>query len=95
MQDVHIDIAMFAIYAMHDKTSIDKLMNLFFTKRYDRRLKKKIYAYIAICGLLWSNWCEYKRILFYLERRSRGEMREGNTIIMAAGMGICLYASFR
>ena len=20
----------------------------------------KIYAYIAACGLLWSNWCEYK-----------------------------------
>ena len=24
-----------------------------------RRLK--IYAYIAVCGFLWSNWCEFKR----------------------------------
>ena len=23
----------------------------------------KIYIYIAMCGLLWSNWCEYKRKL--------------------------------
>ena len=23
----------------------------------------KIYCYIAIGGLLWSNWCEYKRTL--------------------------------
>lgn len=27
----------------------------------ERRLK--IYCYIAACGLLWSNWCEYKRNL--------------------------------
>ena len=23
----------------------------------------KIYCYISVCGLLWSNWCEYKRTL--------------------------------
>ena len=23
-------------------------------------MRTKIYAYIAVCGLLWSNWCEYK-----------------------------------
>lgn len=61
MQDVHIDIAMFAIYAMYDKKNIDKLMDLYFTEGCDRSLRKKIYAYIAVCGLLWSNWCEYKR----------------------------------
>ena len=25
--------------------------------------RTKIYIYIAMCGLLWSNWCEYKRKL--------------------------------
>ena len=25
-------------------------------------MRIKIYCYIAICGLLWSNWCEYKRM---------------------------------
>ena len=26
-------------------------------------IRIKIYCYIAIAGLLWSNWCEYKRNL--------------------------------
>ncbi len=26
-------------------------------------IRFKIYAYAAIAGLLWSNWCEYKRLL--------------------------------
>ena len=26
-------------------------------------IRTKIYCYIAVCGLLWSNWCEYKRAL--------------------------------
>ena len=26
-------------------------------------IRKKIYAYISVCGLLWSNWCEFKRNL--------------------------------
>lgn len=25
--------------------------------------RAKIYCYVAMCGLLWSNWCEYKRQL--------------------------------
>ena len=29
----------------------------------DLKDKAKIYSYIAISGLLWSNWCEYKREL--------------------------------
>lgn len=26
-------------------------------------IRLKVYAYAAIAGLLWSNWCEYKRLL--------------------------------
>ncbi|WP_461811863.1 phosphotransferase [Faecalimonas sp.] len=62
MQDVHVDIAMFAIYAMYDKEHVDKLMDAYFGEMVDEKVKIKIYCYIAICGLLWSNWCEYKRI---------------------------------
>ncbi len=25
------------------------------------KLGSRFIAYIAACGLLWSNWCEYKR----------------------------------
>lgn len=60
MQDPHIDIAMFAIYALYDKEKIDKLIDLYFEHNCLVISRIKIYAYIAICGLLWSNWCEYK-----------------------------------
>ena len=58
MQDVHVDIAMFAIYAMYNKDQVDKLIDAYF----EGQVEEAIYCYIAICGLLWSNWCEYKRI---------------------------------
>lgn len=63
MQDPHIDIAMFSIYAFYDKVQIDKLISIYFENQYSKEIKIKIYCYVAICGLLWSNWCEYKRNL--------------------------------
>lgn len=63
MQDVHIDIAMFAIYAMYSRTQIETLIDLYFEESCSREVRRKIYSYIAVCGLLWSNWCEYKRQL--------------------------------
>lgn len=63
MQDPHVDIAMFCIYAMYDRKQIDKLINAYFTEGCPKEIRIKIYCYIAACGLLWSNWCEYKRNL--------------------------------
>lgn len=63
MQDPHVDIAMFCIYAMYDKEHIDNLINIYFENNCSRLTRIKIYCYIAMCGLLWSNWCEYKRKL--------------------------------
>lgn len=63
MQDPHIDIAMFCIYAMYNKRQIDRLITLYFQaagNECDNITKAKIYAYISACGLLWSNWCEFK-----------------------------------
>lgn len=60
MQDQHLDIAMFAIYAMYDREQVEKLINLYFEDQCEQITRIKIYAYIAISGLLWSNWCEYK-----------------------------------
>lgn len=59
-QDRHVDIAMFAIYSGYDKKQIDKLINYYFDNKCDLETRMKIYAYIAMSGLLWSNWCEYK-----------------------------------
>lgn len=62
MQDVHVDIAMFAIYAMYDRKHVEQLIDFYFEGKVSRKVRIKIYCYIATCGLLWSNWCEYKRI---------------------------------
>lgn len=60
MQDPHVDIAMFGIYSMYDKQQMDHLIDLYFDKQCPAQIRAKIYCYIAVCGLLWSNWCEYK-----------------------------------
>ena len=63
MQDPHVDIAMFCIYALYDREQVDNLIDIYFENQCDYITRIKIYAYISICGLLWSNWCEYKRDL--------------------------------
>lgn len=63
MQDPHVDIAMFCIYSLYDRQQIDELIQIYFTEGCSSEIKVKIYCYIAVCGLLWSNWCEYKRLL--------------------------------
>lgn len=63
MQDPHVDIAMFAIYSFYDKEQIDALIDAYFPEGVNSMIRIKIYAYVATCGLLWSNWAEYKRTL--------------------------------
>ena len=63
MQDPHVDIAMFCIYSLYNKNQVDRLIDIYFQNKCDRLTRAKIYAYISICGLLWSNWCEFKRNL--------------------------------
>lgn len=63
MQDPHVDIAMFCIYSLYDRRQIDNLIDIYFEGKCGRDTRIKIYCYIAVCGLLWSNWCEYKRKL--------------------------------
>lgn len=63
MQDPHVDIAMFCIYSLYSKEQVDRLIDLYFKGEVSPMIRTKIYAYIASAGLLWSNWCEYKRSL--------------------------------
>ena len=62
-QDPHVDIAMFAIYALYDRAQIDALIDAYFPEGCPGETRLKIYCYVAAWGLLWSNWCEYKRQL--------------------------------
>ena len=64
MQDRYVDLAMFSIYSMYEKDQIDNLIETYFRvggQEVDEDIRTRVYAYIAMCGLLWSNWCEYKR----------------------------------
>ncbi len=63
MQDPHVDIAMFCIYSLYSREQVDYLIDLYFKGDVSPIIRTKIYAYIASAGLLWSNWCEYKRSL--------------------------------
>lgn len=63
MQDPHVDLAMFSIYSFYDREQIDDLIDIYFNGSCDKNTRLKIYCYIAVGGLLWSNWCEYKRTL--------------------------------
>lgn len=48
MQDPHLDVAMFIIYAMYDRDSAEKLIDLYFSDGCDKATRLKIYCYIAI-----------------------------------------------
>jgi CTP:phosphocholine cytidylyltransferase-like protein/thiamine kinase-like enzyme len=63
MQDPHVDIAMFAVYAMYDRAHVEALIDAYFPEGCANEVRRKVYCYIAACGLLWSNWCEFKRKL--------------------------------
>lgn len=63
MQDPHVDIAMFCIYALYNRQEVDRLISIYFEGNCRNEVRIKIYCYISVCGLLWSNWCEYKRSL--------------------------------
>jgi len=63
MQDPHVDLAMYSIYSYYDKGQVDELIDIYFENNCPIRTRIKIYCYVAVCGFLWSNWCEYKRNL--------------------------------
>ena len=63
MQDPHVDLAMFAVYSAFDREKLDHLIDLYFEGDCPHETRIKVYCYAAACGLLWSNWCEYKSSL--------------------------------
>ena len=61
MADPHMDIAMFCIYAGYRKEQIDQVIDFYFKEGCSPAIRRKIYAYVACSGLLWTVWCEIKR----------------------------------
>ena len=51
------------IYSFYSREQIDRLIDIYFRGNCPEEVRTKIYCYVSVCGLLWSNWCEYKRNL--------------------------------
>lgn len=62
MQDPDVDLAMFCVYALYDEPRIDALVDAYYPEGCAPAIRAKIFAYVSICGLLWSNWCEFKHL---------------------------------
>lgn len=63
MQDPDVDVAMFGVYALYDRVRMEALVDAYYPEGCSRVVRAKILAYVAVCGLLWSNWCEFKHLL--------------------------------
>ena len=61
MQDPDLDVAMFIVYSLFNRQEIDRIIDIYFEDQVTSLKRYKIYSYIAIVGLLWSNWCEAKQ----------------------------------
>lgn len=61
MQDPDLDVAMFIVYSLFDRNEIDRIIDIYFEHQVTPLKRYKIYSYIAMAGLLWSNWCEAKQ----------------------------------
>lgn len=79
MQDPHLDVAMFIIYAMYDRDSAEKLIDLYFSDGCDKATRLKIYCYIAVSGLVRNTGRHLAEIM--------SEHIVERAIIMAAGIG--------
>ncbi len=62
MQDPLVDIGMFSVYSNLDESSIRQLLDMYYEGNSTSLLRLRLYAYVAVIGLLWSNWCEFKRL---------------------------------
>ena len=60
MQDPDLYVAMFIVYSLFNRQEIDRIIDIYFEHQVTSLKRYKIYSYIAIVGLLWSNWCEAK-----------------------------------
>lgn len=61
MNDPLFDVAGWIVYSKYDESQIHDIIASYFEHEPTNEELDKMYVYIAAMGLLWSNWCEYKR----------------------------------
>ena len=63
LSDPLLDVAMFAIYDNFSEEETERLLQAYFPDGCSAQERARVYAYMAIGGLLWYNWCLYKESL--------------------------------
>lgn len=61
MNDPLFDLAGWIVYKKYTDEQVNHIIDIYLEHHATKLELSKIYAYIAAMGLLWSNWCEYKR----------------------------------
>lgn len=56
LQDPHLDIAMFCLYAEYAIEQSSRVIDLYFETKIDNTTRYKILGYCAIAALQWYNW---------------------------------------
>lgn len=59
VQDIHIDLAMFALLADYSGDELEWLMEIYFGEHPSEEVRSKIYCYMALCSFLLCNYYEY------------------------------------
>lgn len=62
MNDPLFDLAGWIVYKQYTDKEINALICGYLEHEPSEQELQKIHNYIAAMGLLWSNWCEYKRL---------------------------------
>ena len=60
--DPMFDIASFILYGDYSEEDANRVIAGYFPEGCDEHTRGCIYAYLAIGGLLWYDWCEYRQL---------------------------------
>ena len=58
--DPCLDIAVFANAAWYDREKVDWLMGVYLEDKPTKEFTLRVYGYMALTSMLWSDWAEYK-----------------------------------
>ena len=61
MQELHLDLIAFAVFANYDKDQIDRMLDIYFGSNNVKEIDRiKAYGYTSILGFLWYLWYEHE-----------------------------------
>lgn len=61
VHDPYGDIAMFASYCCYQHGQVEQLMEYYLDAPPTDTIRLRVYGYLALVGMMWSNWCELKK----------------------------------